>query len=122
MEASGGYSKEEMKNVAALYSRVSITKARLSEFRLFKDNCKVLCDVKCPDNIPVLLILSEDSCKQYKEQLAKQGYNATWDGLHKEIISNPDIQKITYLKGKHYLQWSRSREIADMAEEFLQGR
>jgi Lysophospholipase len=119
MEASGGYTKEEMKNVAALYNRTSITKARLSEFRLFKENCMALYDVKCPIDIPVLFILSDDSCKGYKEQLAKKGYNVTWDGLHNEIISNPGIQKITYLKGKHYLQWSQSQAIADMTDNFL---
>ncbi len=121
MENSGGYSKEEMENVNALYSRTSITNARLSEFRLLKENCKSIYDIKCPDNIPALFILSEDSCKQYKKQMEKRGYNKTWDGLHKEIISNPDIQKIVYLKGKHYLQWSQSQAIADMADDFLQG-
>jgi len=122
MEASGGYTKEEMKNVSALYNRTSITRARLSEFRLFKENCKELYDVKYPENIPVLFILSDDSCKRYKEQLAKKGYNVTWDGLHNEIISNPDIQKITYLNGKHYLQWSQSKAIADLTDDFLSNR
>jgi len=55
----------------------------------------------------------------YKKQLAKKGYNVTWDGLHNEIISNPDIQKIAFLKGKHYLQWSQSQAIADMTDDFL---
>lgn len=122
MEASGGYTKEEIKNVAALYNRTSITRARLSEFRLFKENCMALYDVKCPEDIPVLFILSDDSCKGYKEQLSKKGYNVAWDGLHNEIISNLDIQKITYLKGKHYLQWSQSQAIADIAYDFLQGK
>jgi len=120
MEAGGGYSKEEMKKFSALFSRVSVTKALLSEFNLFKENCKVLYDIKCPDNIPILFILSDDSCTKYKDQSAKQGYNKTWDGLHKELISNLDIQKITYLKGTHFLHWSQSQAIAKMTEDFLQ--
>ncbi len=122
MESSGNYSKEDMKNVSALFNRKSITKAQLSENRLFMENCKALYDVKYPDNIPVLFLLSDDSCKVYREELAKQGYNATWDGLHEEVISNPDIQKIVYLKGEHYLHWRQSEAIADIADDFLQGK
>ncbi len=121
MEASGSYSKEDMKNVAALFNRKSITKARLNENRLFVENCKALYDVKYPDNIPVLFILSDNSCEVYRDELLKQGYNATWDGLHEEVISNPDIQKIVYMKGEHYLHWRQSEAIADIANDFLQG-
>jgi pimeloyl-ACP methyl ester carboxylesterase len=119
MEASGGYTKEEMKNFTALYSRTDITRAELSEFRLYKENCMELYDVKCPEDIPVLFILSDDSCKKYKEVMAKKGHNVTWDGLHNEIISNPEIQKITYMKGTHYIQWSQSQAIADVTDDFL---
>lgn len=120
MEASGSYSEEDMKNVYALFNRKSITKAQLSENRLYRENCKILYDVQCPDNIPILFILSDNSCKLYKKQLEEQGYtNVTWDGLHEEIITNPDIQKIEYLKGEHYLHWTQSEAIADRLDRFL---
>jgi pimeloyl-ACP methyl ester carboxylesterase len=122
MEASGSYSKEDMKNSSALFNRKSISKAQLSENKLFRENSEMLYDVKYPNNIPILFMLSNNSCKVYKEQLAKKGFVATWDGLHEEVISNTDIQKIVYLKGEHYLQWTQSEVIADMAEDFLSNR
>lgn len=121
MEASGSYSKEDMKNVSALYYRKSVTRALLNESRSFKDNCKELYDVKCPDHIPVLYLLSSSSCKQYKEGMESQGKNMTWDGLHEEVFSNPQIQKITYLEGEHYLQWTQSQAIAELTDKFIQG-
>lgn len=119
MEASGEYTKEEIKNVIALYSRRTITKARLSEIRHIEDNAQELYDVKCPDNIPVLFILSNDTCTEYKEEMKEKGYDVTWDGLHREIISNSNIQKIVYLDGEHYLQWSQSDAIAELVDDFL---
>lgn len=109
MQASGSYTEVDMKNVTALVNRSSITKARYSEIKLLKNNCKALYDTKYPDNIPVLFILSKNSCKQ----------EPSWVKLHKEVISNPEIQKITYLAGNHYLHWTQSKAIAEMADQFL---
>ena len=119
MGSCGSYSEEDMKNVSALYNRKSVSKAQLSESRLFKKNCEALYDVKCPDNIPVLFVLSNNTCKVLREELAKKGIDATWDGLHKEVISNPQIQKIAYLDGEHYLHWKQAKAIAEMADDFI---
>ncbi|WBW95132.1 alpha/beta hydrolase [Oceanirhabdus sp. W0125-5] len=122
MEACGSYSKEDMKKVSALFNRKSISKAQYSEHRLFRANCEELYDVKYPDNIPVLFILSNNSCELYSKQSVKNGYHITWEGLHKEVISNTEIQKIVYLDGEHYLHWKQSEAIADMADDFIQGK
>jgi pimeloyl-ACP methyl ester carboxylesterase len=116
MESSGGYSEEEIRTVTAMINRKSITKALLNENRNFMDNCKSLYDTKYPDNIPILFLLSNDSCKQYE----KEGLSVTWDGIHKEVISNPNIQKLEYLDGEHYLHWTQSETIANMTDEFVQ--
>lgn len=63
--------------------------------------------------------MSDNSCKVYKEELEKQGYDATRDGLHEEVISNTDIQKIVYLEGEHYLHWKQSETIADMRVDYI---
>jgi pimeloyl-ACP methyl ester carboxylesterase len=122
MEAGKSYSKEDMKIVKALYSRKSVTKAGLSEFRRIKANCETLYDIKCPSTIPVLYILSKDSCEAYRKMSKERGLSETWEGLHEELFSNPGIQSITYLEGGHYLQWTQSEAIADMTEKFLIGR
>ncbi len=120
MEAGGSYSKKEMKIVTALYNRKQVTRALLNESRSLPENLKSLYDVKYPADKPVLFILSDGTCKQLKEESKKLGYEASWEGLHEEVISNPEIQKITYLEGQHYLHWTQANTIADLTEEFLQ--
>lgn len=115
MESSGSYSEEEIRIVTEMMNRRSITKAQYSENRNFMDNCKSLYDIKYPDNIPILFLLSKDSCKEYEEE----GLSVTWDGIHEEVISNPNIQKLEYLDGEHYLHWTQSDTIANMADEFV---
>jgi pimeloyl-ACP methyl ester carboxylesterase len=119
MQASGSYSKEDMNNVTSLFNRCSINKARFSEVQNFMNNCEQLYDVKYPVNIPVLFILSTDTCETTNKEMKKRGFEQTWEGLHEEVISNPEIQKITYLDGKHYLQWTQSETIANLTKEFL---
>lgn len=92
MENSKSYSKEDMKNVIALVNQKAITKAQYSESRLLNDNCKELLDVKYPNDIPVLQILSNDTCES----------DLAWIKLHEEMIANPEIQKTAYLEGYHH--------------------
>ncbi len=122
MKASGSYSKEDMRIVTALSNKKQVTRALFNESRALPQNLKSLYDVKYPADKPILFILSDNSCKQLKEELKKRGYQATWEGLHEEAISNPNIQKIKYLKGQHYLHWTQSKAIADMADDFIQGK
>lgn len=120
MEAGGNYSKEDMKIVTALFNRKQLTRARVNEIKATMNNLKSLYDVKYPADKPILFILSNDTCKFIKEEYKNRGYEATWEGLHEEAISNPDIQKIKYLNGKHYLHWTQTAAITDMTKEFLQ--
>lgn len=122
MKAGGNYSEEDIENIIALVSRKTMSKAQLSERRLLFDNLKELYDVKYPDNIPVMVILSNKSNEMFSETAAKQGFHATWGGLHEEVISNPKIQKIVYMDGEHYLHWKQTDAIADKVNEFIQGK
>ena len=120
MECSGTYSEEDMKIVKSLFSRKSISKAQFSENRLLMDNLRSLYDTKYPDNIPILFILSDDSCRQYNKEMKEKGFNSTWESLHDEVISNPHIQKTIYLDGKHYLHWTQAETIVDNTKEFIE--
>ncbi len=120
MEACKSYSEEDMKIVEALYRRKLVTKALYNENNTLAENLKSLYDIKFPIDKPILFLLSDDSCIQINKGLKKRGYDATWEGLHEEVISNPEIQTIEYLEGKHYLHWTQSGRISDMTKEFLQ--
>lgn len=122
MKASGSYSKDDMNNVTALLSRKSISKSQFSEAKNFMNNCKELYDVKYPQNVPVLFILSNSSCETLSDEMQKRGFEETWEGLHKDVISNPEIQQIAYLDGEHYLHWTQSEEIANQTMKFIQDK
>lgn len=122
MDAGGAYSEEELKIVSTLRHRKLLSKAIFNELRNFDDNCKELYDVKFPHNIPVLYFLGDENCSYIKEQVSKTGYkNITWESLHKDTFSNPDIQKIKCLKGNHFLFWNQSQAIADLSDDFISG-
>lgn len=120
MAGSGNYTEQEIKNITALYSRKSISNALLNENQRLPENLKALYDVKLPEDIPVLFILSNDSCAQLSDELTKRGFDRTWEGLHEEVISNAEIQMIERLDGGHYLHWTQSDVIADMVDRFGQ--
>ncbi|WP_271714544.1 alpha/beta fold hydrolase [Anaeromicropila herbilytica] len=119
MKASGSYSNEDIKIVTALCNRKQVTRAFFNESKAMRKNFKSLYDMKYPADKPILFFLSNTSCKELKIELNKRGHNATWEGLHEEVISNPDIQKIKYLDGAHYLHRTQSDKMADMTKEFL---
>lgn len=120
MEAGGNYSRQDMAVIKAVMNQKQVTRALFHEVKKMPENMKSLYDMKLPADKPVLYILSKESCIQMKQELKKRGYHATWDGLHKEVISNSDIQKINYLDGQHYLQWTQPDKIAEMTKKFLQ--
>ncbi len=109
MENSKSYSNEEIKNVTALVNQRSITKAQYSENKCLNNNGKELFEVKYPKDIPVLQILSSETCKS----------DSSWVKLHEDMNTNLDIQKIKFLDGSHYLQWTQSEAIAEMTKEFI---
>lgn len=120
MKASGSYSKKGLNVVKTLIERKQVTNSLYNELSALTKNLKSLYDVKFPKDKPILFILSDDSCKKMKKEFKERGHDATWEGLHEEVISNSDIQKIKYLKGQHYLHWTQAGKIADMTKEFLQ--
>lgn len=119
MEASGSYSKEDIKILKDLTNKKQVTRALFNEIKAFYENFQSLYDVKFPEDKPVLFILSKDTCEKTKLELNKRGYDTTWEGLHEEVISNTNIQKIIYLEGQHYLHWTQAEEIAEQTKEFL---
>ena len=115
MKDSGNYSNEDINNILSIMSRKSITKAQFNEMQSFQNNCQSLFDKRYPADIPVLFLLSNESCEEYEKKYT----DITWDGVHEQTISNPLIQKIEYLQGKHYLHWTQADKISDMTDEFI---
>lgn len=73
-------------------------------------NASDLFDVKYSENLPVLSILCSKNAKN--EAL-------NWVLLHEEVFSNPDIQKLAILEGRHYLHYTQIDSIVNLTHEFL---
>lgn len=82
----------------------------INEENMMYSNAKELFDVKYPDNLPVLSIV----CSRNAE---KQDLN--WVGLHEEVMSNRDIQKLEILEGRHYIHYNQVSSIVDLTDKFL---
>lgn len=82
----------------------------VNEENMMYKNASDLFDVKYPENLPVLSILCSKNAKN--ETL-------NWVPLHEEVFSNPDIQKLVILEGRHYIHYTQIDSIVNLTNEFL---
>ena len=82
----------------------------VNEENMTYKNAAELFDVKYPEPLPVLSILCSKNAE--KESLG-------WVKLHEDVISNPEIQKIEILDGRHYIHYSQADKIAKLTDAFL---
>ncbi|MBU3188303.1 alpha/beta hydrolase [Clostridium bowmanii] len=109
MNKNNYYSIEQVKmeKMATAWNSGNISV--INEFNMVNKNTEELYDVKYPNILPILSFLSTDSMDSNKK----------WLPLHKQLISNSDIQKIEVLSGDHYLHWTNADKIAKVSKEFI---
>ena len=86
------------------------TTSNINEDNMTYKNASELFDVKYPENLPILSILCSKNAE--KESLG-------WVKLHEDVISNPSIQKIEILEGRHYIHYSQVDSISKLTDAFL---
>lgn len=119
MRQSGSYSEQELDLITEVKAGNSASRALINENNAIAENAKKLYDLKYPENLPVLTFLSKESCESMKEEFAKRGVDTSWEILHTEVFSNPEIQKISFLEGSHYLHWTSADAIAKQTKQFV---
>lgn len=82
----------------------------VNEENMAYKNASELFDVKYPESLPVLSIICSRNAKN--ESL-------NWVKLHEEVFSNPDIQKIEILEGRHYIFYTQLDAICSLTNRFL---
>ncbi|WP_188538515.1 alpha/beta fold hydrolase [Kocuria dechangensis] len=80
------------------------------ETRRMGDNARDLEGVGFPAELPVLLLLAQDTMDQMPE----------WLPRHEEQLRGVRDHELVVLDGGHYLHWTRSPEIAATATGFLE--
>lgn len=86
-------SDEDKKKARAINCIHILNKTQLTEIQTFEDNAKEGFNYKFPENLPVLYILSKDTCKNSSTH---------WEQLHKNLLPN-DKSKVICIDGNHYL-------------------
>ena len=84
--------------------------SNVNEENMTYKNASELFDIKYPESLPVMSILCSKNAE--KESLG-------WVKLHEDVISNPEIQKIEILKGRHYIHYTQVDAIAKLTDDFL---
>ncbi len=105
------YSPELIKLMHADFVWNYNTKSNINEENMMYENAKKLFNIKYPDVLPVLSIICSKNVE--KESLG-------WVKLHEEVISNPEIQKIKILEGRHYIHYTQINSISELASNFLE--
>lgn len=82
------------------------------ETRRIGDNAQQLEDVGLPADLPVLMLLAQDTVDESPDWLAS----------HEEQLQGVDDHELEVLDGPHYLHWTRSPEIATRITAFLDNR
>jgi len=90
-----------------------------NEFNSVYPNGKELFGVKYPITLPTLSFLAKDTVEMSKSMVEKNNMSKDWLTLHEEVISNPAIQKVEILEGKHYLHHTQADKMVELTEDFI---
>ena len=85
-------SGSDRKKSLAMFCTQILSDTQLREIYMLGDNAKACYDETFPESVPVLYLLSKNTCDEMPG----------WESIHSDLITNPD-SKIVILDGGHYL-------------------
>ena len=107
------HTKEEKELIGAVFGRYVNSPEMVEDEKMFIDNMLAIENVKIPDNIPALYILSyaavEDDC-----------ICENWQELHEATFTNPDIQKIVTTAYNPYFVFFNYPYPLAQTQEFIE--
>ena len=78
--------------VCAMNCTVPMNDTQMNEMKLIGRNLKVCYDMKFPETVPVLYVLSNENCERMAE----------WEPMHSELVTEPR-SRVVIIDGGHYL-------------------
>lgn len=93
----------------ALYCASGISDTQLNEMELLGLNMHKCYDMKFPEQVPVLYVLSADNC----------GTLPQWEQWHKDLVTNPK-SKVTVIEGSHYLHFTSLQKLTEEIKNWIQ--
>lgn len=92
----------------------------LNQWNAFYDNSKELENTKYPINLPVLAFLAIEQIDSVDNMIKSKEMKTPWVEINRAMITNPKIQKIKILSGRHELMYDQADTIAKLSKEFIE--
>lgn len=86
--------EDEQKHACAMFCTVPFNDAQMDEIRRYGENSQKCYDLKFPESLPVLYVLSQANCDS----------DPMWEQYHRDIVTNPE-SRVSIISGGHYLHW-----------------
>jgi len=87
-----------------------------NEYSVLKENALKVKNLKFPNNIPVLMLVSQEVNKTIAN---KYLLKKSWFELHRDLIENNIKHRSVLLPGYHYLHWNCSKLMTKEIKDFL---
>lgn len=100
-------SDQEAENYKALSVTVPMNKTQINEMDCLEDTVNKTINMKFPESVKVLYVLSKDNCEMMPE----------WEGLHKDLVTNKD-SKVVVIRGAHYLHLTNLQGLVREIKDF----
>lgn len=125
------FDMDKMKNMSNYYSdneintyrnRISnnfISKMKIAETSKLQDNMKEMTAYQYPTELGTLSILSSEKVEEYNNLKKTKQVTNDYQKAANALITNPDIQKVVTIEGKHGLEISNVVEEANQIKDFL---
>jgi pimeloyl-ACP methyl ester carboxylesterase len=106
---SSSYTRAEIDQMRMLSSWNFGNAAVTDETNRIGENATKLQGLSYPTQLPVLMLLAQDS----------QDQRAEWVDLHERQLANVTRHELVMLDGPHYLHWTKAKEMAEAIDGFL---
>jgi len=105
----GAFTPEELVQIRRMTIWNYGNAATADETRRMSSNATALRGVTYPDELPVLEMLAKESVDTIPR----------WIEQHRDQLRNVQRHEVVVLDGRHYLHWTKSREMARMITDFI---
>ncbi|MGN1344043.1 MAG: alpha/beta fold hydrolase [Traorella sp.] len=108
--SNNDYDEKTLSKIKAMTLSSKSNESLKDENKRIKENFNTCRNIHYPQELPVLIFISSNNCKQVK----------WWEKLHQQQLENCPKAKLIKLEGNHYLHWTNSQKIADEVQHFIE--
>lgn len=91
----------------------------INQWNSFYTNSKELENIKYPENLPVLSILSTEKINEIDNMVKSGEMKTSLLEINKNMVTNSDIQKIEILESTHDLAFNQYNAIFNLIKNFI---